>query len=301
MKQARAWMMAAILTVSGASVFTACTSYDDNPILPPQGIAIDETNFPDEYFRALLLEHEYGKDGVFTNEEISKITEFHFENEWIESLKGIEYFTALEYLNCGNCEIEEVDISKNTKLKYINFADNYLESLDVSKNVMLEYISCEFNYLTEIDVSNNTALKYLECYGNILTSLDLTNNPELREVDFEYNELTEIDLSKNPLLKNLYCSFNWLTALDLSNNPEMELIHCYHNKIAGEKMDNLISSLPQNTSDKTYEFAVYTNEDDEEENVCTKTQVAVVKAKGWKPIYFDADDWEYKEYEGSDE
>lgn len=302
MKQARAWMMAAILTVSGASVFTACTSYDDNPVLPPQGIAIDETNFPDEYFRALLLEHEYGKDGVFTNEEISKITEFHFENEYIESLKGIEYFTALEYLNCDNCEIEEVDISKNTKLKYINFADNYLESLDVSNNEKLVSLRCEYNFITELNASNNPELMYLDCYFNELTSLDVSNNKKLYQLDFEDNKLTSIDLRQNTELRELYFSGNEFTSIDLSNNPKLTLLHLYDNKISGQEMDNIINCLPQNTSGKEYEFAVYSiNGEREDKNVCTKSQVEAVKAKGWTPQYFDFDEYDFFNYEGSDE
>ena len=80
MKQARAWMMAAILTLSGASVFTACTSYVDNPI-PPKGIAIDETNFPDPAFRNYLIEtYDFAKDGILTDEEI-KNTKRSFASE----------------------------------------------------------------------------------------------------------------------------------------------------------------------------------------------------------------------------
>ncbi len=37
MKQtSRFWMLAAILTICGASVFISCTSNDDNPALPSQ-------------------------------------------------------------------------------------------------------------------------------------------------------------------------------------------------------------------------------------------------------------------------
>ena len=101
MKQARAWMMAAILTVSGASVFTACTSYDDNPVLPPQGIAIDETNFPDPAFRNYLIEtYDFAKDGILTDEEIKNTKRLFLGIDSIKSLKGIEYFTDLKKLFC---------------------------------------------------------------------------------------------------------------------------------------------------------------------------------------------------------
>ena len=62
-------------------------------------------------------------------------------------------------------------------------------------------------------------------------------------------------------------------------------------------MDALISSLPSNTTDNAYRFYVYST-DENEGNVCTKSQVAAAKAKGWTPYYYDN---EWKEYEGSDD
>ena len=61
-------------------------------------------------------------------------------------------------------------------------------------------------------------------------------------------------------------------------------------------MDTLITSLPTVTSGT---FVVIDTQDENEGNVCTKTQVNAAKAKGWKV-------WDYNggnrvEYEGSDE
>lgn len=64
-------------------------------------------------------------------------------------------------------------------------------------------------------------------------------------------------------------------------------------------MDQLISSLPNNSSEKQFEFHVFSATHDDEGNVCTTTQVAAAKAKGWTPLYHDGSDW--IEYEGSDE
>ena len=64
-------------------------------------------------------------------------------------------------------------------------------------------------------------------------------------------------------------------------------------------MDALISSLPRNTTNETYRFRVYDNTESDEGNVCTKSQVAAVKAKGWTPRYYNGTQW--ADYEGSDE
>ena len=59
------WVLAATL-VCGASVLTACSSNEDNPVQPELKTNIDETKFPDDNFRNYLLEQDYGKDGVLT-------------------------------------------------------------------------------------------------------------------------------------------------------------------------------------------------------------------------------------------
>lgn len=150
-------------------------------------IAIDATNFPDENFRKKLLEHPLGKDGIFEGIEIKRISSLYLGNSYIESLKGIEYFTSLETLVCSG------------------------------------------NQLTSLDVSQNTELKSLKCFSNF---------------------------------------------------------------IKGDAMDKLINSLPLNTTNEKYEFEVIYGNDG---NICTTSQVAAAKAKGWTPYIA----WG-EEYLGSD-
>lgn len=61
-------------------------------------------------------------------------------------------------------------------------------------------------------------------------------------------------------------------------------------------MDNLINSLPANTTDQEYQLYVL-SVPSEDGNVCTKTQVKAIKTKGWVP-YYNNKGW--REYEGSD-
>ena len=188
------WVLAATL-VCGASVLTACSSNEDNPVQPELKTNIDETKFPDDNFRNYLLEQDYGKDGVLTEAEIRNITVMDVSEKDIKSLK--------------------------------------LTTLDVSKNTALKKLNCGFNELTTLDVSKNTALNVLTCCGN---------------------------------------------------------------QISGQNMDDLISGLPQHdTSDPNF-FGVYDNSKGDEGNVCTKSQVAAAKAKGWMPKYLH--EYEYEEEDG---
>ena len=90
-------------------------------------------------------------------------------------------------------------------------------------------------------------------------------------------------------LKSLNCHGNLLSELNVSGNPLLTHLDCGRNKINGAAMDELISSLPQNSTDKLFEFYVFDNTQGDEENICTKSQVADARAKGWKS-------WQCKSY-----
>ena len=66
-------------------------------------------------------------------------------------------------------------------------------------------------------------------------------------------------------------------------------------------MDALISSLPQNATNESKGLYIIYYYD--EGNVCTKTQVTAVKAKGWTPYYayVSGNILEWAEYEGYDD
>ena len=283
-------------------VFTACTDYSDNPV-KPVGIAIDETNFPDPAFRNYLIEtYDFAKDGILTDEEIKNTKRLFLGIDSIKSLKGIEYFTDLKKLFCFFNEITELDMSRNTKLTYLDCSNCKITKLNIANNVLLDTLYCENNELTELDISNNTELVYLDCYDNKLTQLDVSKNTALAQLDFERNQIASIDLSNNIWLEEMYCSGNGMTQLDVSACQQLELLHCYHNKISGQNMDNLISSLPLNDTPTYFDLAVvdFTEEADKEGNVMTKSQVETTKAKGWKPLQWDDDEFYWVDYPGSE-
>ena len=117
------------------------------------------------------------------------------------SLKGIEYFTALESLNCKGHYIRELDLRQNTKLTYVHCGSNQITKLDVSSCPELKTLDCGSNrVLAELDVRKNVKLDYLNCRGNSLKQLDLSSNVNLTYLSCFKNNLTELDLSKNAKL-----------------------------------------------------------------------------------------------------
>ena len=195
------------------------------------GITIDETTFPDETFRNWILKQSYGKDGVLTEQEIAGVKEIDVAYMDIKSLKGIEFFTALERLFCFNNQLTELDISQNTALIDLIIDQNKLTMLDVTKNTALDRLSCDNNLLTELDVSKNTLLITLSCYNNQLTALDVSQNTILKELRCYYNQITALDVTKNAALENLYCYDNKLTTLDVTNNSALTHLSCGENQL----------------------------------------------------------------------
>ena len=199
------------------------------------GIEVNATNFPDENFRTYIIEMVEGADdAILTDEEIAKVTDIDCsappEDLKIHSLKGIEFFSALERLLCADNRLTSLDVSKNPALTSLYCSNNLLTSLDVSKNPVLTSLACFNNQLTSLDVSN-TALTILDCGLNQLTSLDVSKNTALTSLDCGSNQLTKLDVSNNTALTNLYCNNNLLTTLSVSNYIALRELCCSSNRL----------------------------------------------------------------------
>ena len=254
-----------------------------------------------EYFTALtVLDCE---DNELTTLDISKNTalvKLYCSMNYLTSL-DITNNVALKCLSCYDNELTSLDVSKNTALTFLDCEENKITALDISMCTELKSLTCGDNELTQLDISNLTYLESLNCYYNNLTTLDVSNNPNLEYLNCENNQLSSLDISNNPNLGLVFCDGNQLTSLDFTNNPLLYFVSLTRNKISGQNMDNLISSLLQYTETPEPIIDLIDYSEGDEENVCTKTQVAAIKAKGWKPRYYNEEEDEWTEYEGSDE
>jgi len=235
-------IFAMIMLLASAVILCGCISKTESPASEVANtekiaevkteIAINATNFPDPGFRAhVAAEIDKNKDGILAPEEAAEIKELYLAKAGISSLQGIEFFAALETLDCSNNQLAALDISKNTKLVQLQCFENQLTGLDVKNNTMLKTFYCFSNQLTVLDVSKNTSLTVLNCSHNRLTELDISNNTNLKWLDCYYNQLTKLDISNNTQLKSLYCYYNQLTELDVSNNINLTHLYCANNLI----------------------------------------------------------------------
>ena len=172
--------------------------------------------FADPNFETYCIENfDTNGNGEISYSEAEMVTFIDVTSMGITSLQGIECFTNLTDLSCG---------------------ENQLTTLDVSKNTALTKLNCRYNLLISLDVLNNTALIDLDCSYNQLTSL-LTNNDAMTWLSCQFNQLTTLDVSHDTSLIYLYCRNNQLTSLDVSYNPALT------NLICSPMNDNLDNNL----------------------------------------------------------
>ena len=204
--------------------------------------------------------------------EVLSITSLNFDpyeyepyNGRITTLKGIEHFINLEYLDCRNWALTNCDVSKNKAL--IQFAvqgTKNLKSLDFSNNpnIMALFLNGN-NGLKSLKLDGCTQLGNLQLFGSALTSLDIPNKaamtnllfggslrlnpadyPNLTGLGCEDMELIDLDaFIPNEIKSNLtFLSVenNKIASVDLSKYPKLEYFNCSVNQI--EKLD--LTNLP---------------------------------------------------------
>ena len=208
-----------------------------------QTAASGDTDFTAQFDEAFAKELQ--KQGIIADadnitpedmEKIAAITSLDVAGSYdnpgtLTSLRGIEYFEALEELSCLYNQLTSLDVSRNTELWYLGCSDNQLTELDLSRNTELMILGCDTNQLTELDLSANTKLGTVWCDYNQLTELDVSRNTGLTYLDCEENSLTTLDVSANTKLETLSCAANSLTTLDVSRNTTLTSFRCENNQL----------------------------------------------------------------------
>lgn len=140
------------------------------PQLPKEGeVSINVKNFPDSAFRE-YVKTEFDKNGndVLSVAELEAATYIDITgNTQIKSVKGIEYFTSLEGLECRLTSVESLDLTSNKKLKELNCAHNQnLTSLDIMGLEELEGLYLSDTGIKDLSLKSNKKLNGLICMGD---------------------------------------------------------------------------------------------------------------------------------------
>lgn len=199
-------------------------------------LPINSKNFPDDNFRAYLLENILHRDTLITKtkaESVKKIVTYpHFNEEYIsevKSLKGIEYFDNLESL------VLLRSYGPNEKITDVNFSDFVnLKSLgiDFDTTINIEDIpnvkDLSLWYNDQVDIAALASqLKKLNIVNGDLPELDLSNCKELTYLGLTCERLPELDLTSCWNLDTLILNCESLSRLDLSKCVNLEFIELY--------------------------------------------------------------------------
>lgn len=250
----RALVFSAALIFSLGSIGT--TALASGVTDTAQNITINKETFEDDNFRAWLQDPAnakgIGADGVLTPEELESITWLAIQFKQIRSLKGIEYFTNLTFLDVEGNYLERVDLSSLTKLKSVYLRTNLLTSIDFSHNTELEFIEIFDNRLTSIDVSMLPNLKFLHVDYNQLKELDLSANKKLEDDGFVLNNNLPIEKLTLPVIRDENGEYKTWDSFVISEQDEMEghaTLTWYKDKNYTEEV---IPNTPQPFDGSTY-------------------------------------------------
>lgn len=167
-------------------------------------IVIDEKTFPDPAFRNWLLQKEnlngIGADGRLTPAEIKSCNGIVMQRQGVTDLTGINYFTALRFLDVEGNYITKVDISKLIELEIVYLRTNLLRMVDLSHNKKLKFIEIFDNQLESIDVSMLSELEFLHIDHNKLTTIDMSHNFKLQDGGFIVRNQPDLRTVKLPVI-----------------------------------------------------------------------------------------------------
>ena len=143
-------------------------------------VVINESNFPDKAFRMYVEEKiDKNADKKLSAEEIADATYINVGQSDIASLKGIEYFSNLKFLECGNNKLTELNLNSNTLLLEVMAHNNSLKTLSFDNSKMLEKVYAPDNQLNSLSLENNIQLKSIDVSNNNLSTIDVSKNINL--------------------------------------------------------------------------------------------------------------------------
>lgn len=196
-----------MVTAKKYGTTTISASIPDGFVTGSCDVTVDQdiTAHFDVVFAAALEYNDLIEDSdKIMHAEVTKITSFSMPETYkenLESCKGLEFLTNLEYLYLSGC--------KN------------LKTLDVSKLTKIESLIVKNCPITDITFGNHNNLKYIQLEDNKLKKFDASIFPNLTNLYLSNNELTEINLKGCSKLKALQLINNKLKSIDITDAVDM--------------------------------------------------------------------------------
>ncbi|MEM6718961.1 MAG: hypothetical protein AAF611_06595 [Bacteroidota bacterium] len=190
------------------------------------------TSIPDANFEArlgVLGYDDIANDGQVPTSLIASVVSLDISNRNINTVTGIEDFTALEILRANLNNLTTIDVTNNTALKELYLTSNNLTAIILANNPLLERLEIGSNGLTTLDLSANTNLLRMGAESNTLSTLNVTGLTQLTELDIDNNALTAVDISTNMMLTGVDIENNNFSSLNLSGYTQLVVVKAANN------------------------------------------------------------------------
>lgn len=196
-------------------------------------------NIPDAGFEARLIELGIDSEGMLDQQllktDVEGVTQLDIsrtsDTEVIRDLTGIEGFVNLTKLTVVQQEVEQVDLSSNSKLDTLYLPGNFLQNINLSFNKNLIYVNLGSNGLESVQgLSDLNKLKKLDLSWNNLDVFTISN-ASVENLFLNLNKLQTVDVSEAENLKSLVLTSNELKDVFLQNNNELEILVISNNRI----------------------------------------------------------------------
>ena len=228
-------------------------------LTPQTGIAINKENFPDKAFRQYLLDQDYGKDGILTQEEIVELKTIEICNihiNWTETshsedipsydihdLKGIELLTALETLDLEYVPLTVLNLQGCKSLKQVRISE--CEDLSLAHILIISGLenltSLRFDLMTQVKdlrITDCPNLKEVHIGGSTFEALTVSGCPQIEQLYCSDNRISSLNLSAMTALESLSCRNNQLTKIDISAFPNLCTLSCEDNQLVSLDVSN---------------------------------------------------------------
>ena len=241
MRKGKKWLAAA---VSAAMLIQPMAGIGS--VYAADGVDIAST-FTDSTFRKYVSENfDTDGNGYLSDDEIAAVKTVDVSkgvDSAISSLKGIDIFSNLMYLDCNRTGVKNLDIQGLTNLTYIDVSGNNMSSMTLPvKADNLVYLDVSSNFITSLtSLADYDNLTYLNANNTNLSSIAVDNMKNLGVLGVSGTTISSLDLSANTKLTALYCqSMSSLSALDVSDHTALKLIQC---DSAAEKVRTSLTKL----------------------------------------------------------
>lgn len=223
-------------------LIVSCSSDNENPN------PINDTylHIPDIHFETKLIEQGIDSDGIVNQQMLRSDAEavsildlnLYANRGEIRNLTGIEGFVNITLLSAAGQEIEDIDLSFNTKLDTLFLSENHLTNIDISNNPNLILLDIQSNELSSISgLSKSTNLKEVNLSWNNFEEISIKNE-SIEVLLISHNLLKTINTNEALNLKNVFIILNQLTTVDFSANKLLETLVISGNKLQNINLEN---------------------------------------------------------------